>query len=253
MLFLAALLTSCSPMSSVAEDQPSIPVQALNCKASEITKIIRGTTSPNGRWAVAVGMPDGSLPQWEVVDHQDDRGRSFIINRDYDVANYLVDLNSDRIVAVLDSCHWGTVDRYNHQNLQIAWSSDSRWMAEAHHWKWHTGTCTVHRIGEDGHSLRRKDLRPAARVAFTQWASLALVEHPQWLPSHYVMTLEVEKVINDGFVECELSAEVPKQEASFSRRPCASMSWPKQRASSPLKSTPALGKLMTHDRSAAPS
>ena len=210
LLGIAVLLSACANYRSEAVHD--LPPAALEHRASEITKIIRGTTSPDGRWAVAVGMPDGSVPVWEVVHDADGGDDTYYVNLDYEISNYLVDLKQDRIVAVLGSCHWGTIKSYNHQHLQILWSPDGRWLAVGHHWKWHTSVSEVHRIGHKGIE-RSHDLMPFCEEGLME----CYVNHQplisEWKFGDYVMMTMFIGVDNQGEVDIEVSGQVPKQDA----------------------------------------
>jgi hypothetical protein len=133
--------------------------------ASNFTKVIDHSASPNKRLAVAVGSKDGIKPDWQNSDHP---GRtsvveiSFLLVGDDSSANYLINVLDDRVVGVLDGSHLGTLNSYNHNSHAASWSPDSHWLVETQQWKWATGTCTIHRLSADGLLVARVSLHKAA-------------------------------------------------------------------------------------------
>ena len=185
-------------------------------KASHFTQHIGQSRSPNKKFTVAVGTRDGTKPKWEKVPYeQEDGSKKMSYSLDGDnIANYLIDTTTDRVVAVLHGQHFGTLNRYNHESASYAWSADSRWLAETQDWKWNTGTCTVHHLSPEGKSLGHLDLLLAATKLVDSW----LQKHAPKLTaddrSGYAVSTTVKSIANDGKLTAKIFAEVPKDENS---------------------------------------
>ncbi|MEZ5299386.1 MAG: hypothetical protein R3F11_01760 [Verrucomicrobiales bacterium] len=190
-------------------------LDALQMKpAGEFTKIIDQTRSPNKRFAVAVGSADGKLPAWEEINSEDVDGASessFVLDQD-DCANYLVDLQANRVRAILGAAHFGTRNHYNHESFDAIWSPDCRWFVEEQNWKWNTGACNLYRLSADGVPEACLDLKTAAEEVVAIWIG----EHAPNLPiedrGRYAITIDAAKISNGGVLEARITAQIPKAE-----------------------------------------
>lgn len=209
-----ATMTGCAPKESTVEKaaEPSAPLAAND--ARRFTKLMRGSISPDRRLAIAVGTADRTRPEWRRVEPNDGSEPSFLIADSFNTANYLVSLSAHRVLATLDSNHSGTAAGYNHELAAFHWSLDSRWLVEEHHWKWHTAQCTVHRIGPDGQSLARLDLKPmASKVIARQLLQTVRGAKPGDI-KNYSMRIEVIKITNDGFITARVTAGTSKEDSA---------------------------------------
>lgn len=189
------------------EEQAEAEPPALeDIPASEFTKRIRNSTSPNKKWAVAVGSPDGSAPEWQKVPIDDE---TFTMETG-DARNYLVDLKRNRITGMLDGRHFGTGTRYNHENVHHSWSSDSRWLAETVSWKWVTATCTIHRLNPDGSLAGRVDLIQKAMKIVNRRLMKRGVEIGEDGSSEYTIRMSEVMIANNGVFTARILAEIPK-------------------------------------------
>jgi hypothetical protein len=178
--------------------------------ASEFTKVMDNSVSPNKQLAVALGSKDGKKPVW-VEDTREGRGGA--VEHSYfleDCRNYVVDVKADRVMGILDGTHSGTREKHNHESGHIAWSPDSRWLVETRSWKWSTETCTVHRVGARGQLVARLNFRNAASEIVDTW----LREHWPKLTaeqrSRYSITVSLGSISNDGSLVAEVFSEIPK-------------------------------------------
>ena len=112
--FLATVVTNGNAES---ETKPEIDTRMEKLEklgklpASQFSKIIDHSTSPNKRLAVAVGSKDGSKPVWHKTNHQgrvDVSEFSFVLEGDGSSANYLINVQDARVVRVLDGDYLGT-------------------------------------------------------------------------------------------------------------------------------------------------
>jgi len=199
-------------------EPPAAPVKKPNLEqlaklpASELTKIIENSYSPDKRFAVGVGSVDGSKPKWENLG-EDEKG-FFVWGDDSDPGNYLIDVKADRITGVLDASHIGTGPRYNHESAAFVWSEDGRWLTEVQSWKWHTAVCTVHRVTAEGMLGGRFDFRAwAEKIALEQLHKQA-PKLPEAKRKEYAVTIETPTLANDGTVTAKIIAQHPKDEVS---------------------------------------
>jgi len=203
-------------------EPPAAPVKKPNLEhlaklpASEFTKIVNSSRSPDKRLAIGVGSLDGSKPKWEQVPPEYDDGTSVLA---YDEAadhagNYLIDVGTNRVTAVLDAKHFGTRDHYNHESAKFVWSANSRWLVEVQSWKWCTAVCSVHRVSPEGRLLARLDFLPLAeKAALAQLRKQApkLTEEQR---RKYAVTIEDATISNDGKLTAKLRADAGKDENS---------------------------------------
>lgn len=146
---LATVFATAAIVLSAAAEEPAEPdlEKLAAIPASKFVKVIDGSTSPDKRFAAAVGSADGSVPEWDTTPINDKP--TFTLDG-ANIANYLVDVKNDRVTGVLDANHFGTAGHYNHESATYNWSADGRWLLETQSWKWQTAICTLHRVGEEG-------------------------------------------------------------------------------------------------------
>ena len=215
--FLATVVTNGNAES---ETKPEIDTRMEKLEklgklpASQFSKIIDHSTSPNKRLAVAVGSKDGSKPVWHKTNHQgraDVSEFSFVLEGDGSSANYLINVQDDRVVGVLDGDYFGTRNKYNHASYTALWSPASRWFVEQQQWKWSTGPCTVHRMNAKG--------LPAGRIGLDSMAEKYVDEQLRKLSPEltaqerkgYAIRMNVSGITNDGEFTVEIEAEAPKK------------------------------------------
>lgn len=179
--------------------------------ASEFTKIIDQSQSPNKRLAVGVGSLDGSKPVWEELFREEDGNiRNFMLSDTDACGNYLIDVQANRVTGVLDGIHFGTGKNYNHESSVIVWSDDGRWLIEVQSWKWQTAICTVHQVSVEGRLLGRFDLKKEAeRIVSKQ----LLKQFPKLSPekqNRYAVTISDPGISNDGTLTIKILADIPK-------------------------------------------
>ncbi len=184
----------------------------LGKPAESFAKPMLDGKSPNGRMGVYVGSKDGEPPKWQEIDR--DHVKPDFILQDGLSANYLVSLDTGRVVMGLDSTHFGTGRQYNHVRAGFSWSPDSRWLLEEHHWKWDTAVCSVCRFNEKGLLVSKIDLLPLARRIVSRQLRQMDPQITDEVLGHYVVTSETQGIKNDGSVVMRISAYIPKDENS---------------------------------------
>lgn len=97
--------------------------------------IVEGTTSPNKRYVIAMGLPGKTSTYAELESENIDN-----------IENYLVDIKANKIITTLHNCRY-----YPHQakgGLLVKWSTNSQLAFVAHQWKWEPGAVLV--VSSDG-------------------------------------------------------------------------------------------------------
>jgi hypothetical protein len=115
--------------------------------------VLPDTTSPDGRYAFAWGLPAEFKVDWDKLrqTESDPVIEEFLFDRD--VANYLVDLQTNRVHVELSAAQaWqlpnGT--HGNHRNLEIRWAPESDLAIAGYSEKWGSLSVEVFRIAKDG-------------------------------------------------------------------------------------------------------
>ena len=184
--------------------------QLARIPASRFTKVIENSTSPDKRLAVALGSKDGKKPDWEGESYE---GRGGAVVHSYileDCRNYVIDLRADRVTGILDGTHFGTRIRHNHESHSTVWSPDSRWLVETQSWKWHTETCTVHRLDAGGGQVARLDFVKEAGEIVDAWLQEQFPKVTADQRGRYAVTISVERIGDDGRLIVGISAQIPK-------------------------------------------
>lgn len=157
---------------------------------------IEGTTSPNGRYAIALGTNANPNPDLD----------------DKSIRNYVVDLKTSRILGITGGRYFGTATHYNDDSCDVSWSPDSSIFVQVIHWKWYS-YCRAGRIVA-GKLAGAVDLQTAAE----NFAYQFLAEHKDkaYLKHHRDFGVTVDspqygggaedrvKIGNDGVIELML-------------------------------------------------
>lgn len=121
---------------------------------SEKYRVIRGTASPDGRYAVALSFSsasEGWPARWNLYAEATDTETYFVeagIMGDgaEDIINVVVDLQTRRILGPTGCFYMGTRQRYNHRECAVIWSPDSSTFVELFSDKWSYVNCMAGRI-----------------------------------------------------------------------------------------------------------
>jgi hypothetical protein len=130
-------------------------------------RVIEGTASPDGRYAIALGFTGENI-NWEGFADSDFPG-TYSANgyqpddeapdSDYGrIVNYIVDLTTRRILSTTNGDYYGTRQRYNYNQCTVTWSPDSRAFVEVTSWKWGYNRCSTAKLSGVGKLLNPVDL-----------------------------------------------------------------------------------------------
>ena len=122
---------------------------------SEKYRVIGDSVSPDGRYAIALGLPEGKT-DWE--EYRDKELEEMGVAGIYTVEeeghqNYLVDLATRKILGTTGGDYFGTKQRYNHRECTLVWSPDSKTFVELTSDKWNYDSCRAGKISPDGKKL----------------------------------------------------------------------------------------------------
>jgi hypothetical protein len=169
---------------------------------SDKFRVIHGSVSPDGRFAIAMGLPP-EQSNWDAL-YEDEN--YFYENgaRDYDVPNYVVDLTQRKILGETHCNYFGTKRRYNHQQCILRWSPDSLKFVQLWDDKWSSTACVAGKISPGQKLAGAVDLDKAIgkkTYAFVKKRSDSENGDAGEL------SLKINKVSNDGTIDLEASEQ----------------------------------------------
>ena len=195
----------------------AVPKELKDVPASNFCKVVDETTSNDGRLAAAAGFLQPGPVDWEKF--RQETGSFDFDAGDKDLANFLVDLKEDRVVALLKGKHFGTRPTYNHESYHLAWSADGNYLAETQSWKWYTATAMLYGWDGTGAVASSLDLLPLAKEQLRVMAERDHKVTRQAFEEKFSVGLSDVVVDAEGKVSMEAWAEVPKSNED----PCVSM------------------------------
>ena len=144
---------------------------AIPARADGDFKILRGTESPSGDYALAYGVSDLTGKSLDQLKSADDEDAVFDANLSKrleveqtptpkDLKNYLVRLRDGRVVSVVPQFQY--FPRQNHFNLEIGWSQDNKQGLAIYDFRY--GNMAIAWIEPE--SQRVTDVRPQIETAF---------------------------------------------------------------------------------------
>jgi hypothetical protein len=168
---------------------------------SDKYRVIHGSVSPDGRFAIAMGLP----PEQSNWDALYDNESYFYEDgaRDYDVPNYVVDLTQRKILGETHCNYFGTKRRYNHQQCILRWSPDSLKFVQLWDDKWSSTECVAGKISSGAKLAGAVDLDKAIgkkTYAFVKKRSDSENGAGE-------LSLQIKKVSNDGTIDLEASEQ----------------------------------------------
>lgn len=171
------------PRKIVAELKKAGPSASDRFSAAKVDsdkfRVIHGTVSPDGRYALALGLArerinwekfrDKELEETLAADEKIDKIYTL---KEEDRQNYVVNLTTGRILGKTGCDYFGTKGAYYHDRCGVAWSPDSRTFVQVTSkgtkgmtLKWNYDTCRAGRIGETRELVGTVDLGKYAENA----------------------------------------------------------------------------------------
>ncbi len=174
-------------------------------------RVIRGSASPDGRYAVAIGFT--KPVNWEegYRDAEFTDAQIYTADEDdEDLRNYVVELITGRILGETGCKFFGTRHSYNHRECSVSWSPDSTWFVELTEVKWGYVACRAGHIVAGPKLLGCPDVGKFAEKAA---ATFLAGRSKRRLRDSSIAISEVS-VNNDGVIELTLLG----QQASGERK-----------------------------------
>ena len=168
---------------------------------SDKFRVIHGTASPDGRFAIAMGLPPGQS-DWDALHDEDGYFYESGID-DYDVPNYIIDLAEKKILGKTGCHYFGTNRRYNQRQCILRWSPDSLKFVQLWDDKWSSTECVAGKISPGPKFAGAVDLDKAIGEKTYAFAK----KRSDWENGAGELSLQIKKVSNDGTIDLEASEQ----------------------------------------------
>jgi hypothetical protein len=133
--------------------------------------VLPETQSPDGRFAIAWGLPKHPEIWNQVRESKEDQAGALITDVgqfEEDVENYVVDLRAAQVLGKLGSHYWLVGDlRPNRHDLDVVWAAASDLVVVNHTFRWDCRAFEAVRIS-DGKTGARLDLKTALDLKLRQ-------------------------------------------------------------------------------------
>jgi hypothetical protein len=110
---------------------------------SDKYRVIHGSASSDGRFAIALGFAREKIDWDALYDKETDY---YVEGGAEDIRNYVVDLTQKKILGETGAAWDGTRRRYNHPECVVTWSPDSGFFVQLLANKWASDDCVAGRI-----------------------------------------------------------------------------------------------------------
>jgi hypothetical protein len=111
---------------------------------SDKYRVIHGSASPDGRFAIALGFAREKI-DWDAL-YEKGPESYYVEGGAEDIRNYVVDLAQKKILGQTGAGWIGTRRRYNHPECVVTWSPDSSFFVQLLANKWASDDCVAGKI-----------------------------------------------------------------------------------------------------------
>jgi hypothetical protein len=171
---------------------------------SEKFRVIHGSVSPDGHYAIALGFARNEI-NWDALEEEVDGKRTYEGETEEDVRNYVIDLAAQKILGETGCEYFGTRKRYNHRECTLTWSSDSTYFVQLWSDKWADTACVAGQIAPGpklGGATNLLKVLDAKTYAFVK----------ERAEDRAGLSVNVERVGNDGRIELSVSESISSGE-----------------------------------------
>lgn len=170
---------------------------------SDKFRVIHGSVSPDGRYAIALGFSDPEVNWDGFIDHEYEvEGRPTYFAEDEEgVKNYVVDLATQKILGETGCNYFGTRRRYNHRECILTWSADSTNFVQLWADKWADTACVAGQIAPGPKLAGVTDL-----MKVLDRKTYAFVKKRS--DDSLGLSIHVQQVGKDGRIELEVSSSI---------------------------------------------
>jgi hypothetical protein len=171
---------------------------------SDKFRVIHGSVSPDGRYAIALGFARNEI-NWDAFEEEVDGKRTYEGETEEDVRNYLIDLAAQKILGETGCEYFGTRKSYNHRECTLTWSNDSTTFVQLWSDKWADTACVAGQIAPGPKLGGVIDLLKVLDAKTYKFVKMRADDTPG-------LSINVERVGNDGRIELSASASISSGE-----------------------------------------
>jgi hypothetical protein len=171
---------------------------------SDKFRVIHGSVSPDGRYAIALGFARNEI-NWDAFEEEVDGKRTYEGETEEDVRNYVIDLATQKILGETGCNYFGTRKRYNHRECTLTWSADSTNFVQLWSDKWADTACVAGQIAPGPKLGGVTDLMKVLDAKTYAFLKKRANDTPG-------LSINVERVSNDGRIELSASASISSGE-----------------------------------------
>jgi len=172
---------------------------------SDKFRVIHGTASPDGRYAVALGFARDAI-NWDDYLDKDagENGPRYYVESEEDIRNYIIDLTQQKILGETGCNYFGTRRRYNHRTCIVTWSPDSLKFVQLWDDKWSSTACVAGQINPGPRFAGAVDVDKAIEKK-----TYAFVKEPLDPEVGDSLSPHINKVSDDGMIDLDASELIP--------------------------------------------
>jgi hypothetical protein len=171
---------------------------------SDKFRVIQGSVSPDGRYAIALGFARNEI-NWDDLIQDVNGKETYYAENDDDVKNYVVDLTTQKILGQTGCDYFGTRKRYNHRACTFTWSGDSTNFVQLWSDKWADTACVAGQIAPGpklGGVIDLLKVLDAKTSAFLKKRA----------DDEEGLSIDIQRVGNDGRIELSVSSSISSGE-----------------------------------------
>jgi len=165
-------------------------------------RVIHGSASPDGQFAIALGFAREEI-DWDAL-YDKEFGSYYVEGGAEDIRNYVVDLAQKKILGQTGAGWIGTRRRYNHPECVVTWSPDSSFFVQLLANKWASDDYVAGKITSGPKFVGAVNLLKALSPKI-----YAFVKKPFNREEGGFLSFYNEKVTNDGAVEMKADEYIP--------------------------------------------
>lgn len=204
-----AIMVKVNKISS--DDAPAAPTTELSI-FGDGWRLIRGSQSRNGQYALAWGIQGKSMPEGET---DEDGALSANDPEAEGLTNYAINLKTGVFLGKTNGAHASDKTNSGHYTHEVAWSSASNYFVQICSGKWATFSASFYKISPVDEALSEPIdiLEMAKKAAFSNLEGGDILK--KFDKDDFTTTLHDVKIAQRGsktFVVVEVAGQIPKSE-----------------------------------------
>jgi|UniRef100_UPI003782FF12 hypothetical protein len=195
------------------EDAPADASQPASGPATsgDGWRLIQGSTSRDGQFALAWGLKGQSAPDAEA----DEDGALSVEPETEGLTNYIINLRTGALLGKTKGSHFGDKHTYNHYTNEVAWSAAETYVAQVCNGKWATFDANLYELNPDrtGLSKALDLLEPSKKAVFEHLDGGGFFK--KFDKDSFTITLHDVNIAQRGattVVLVEVSGQIPKSD-----------------------------------------